>query len=43
MMELLEHIGWSVSQTYGTSDAQMSDLKPMEFDSTVMWLVARAK
>ena len=43
MMELLEHTGWSVAQTYGTSDAQMSDLKPMEFDSTVMWLVARAK
>ena len=43
MMELLEHTGWSVVQTYGTSDAQMSDLKPMEFDSTVMCLVARAK
>jgi hypothetical protein len=43
MMELLEHTGWSVAQTYGTSDAHMSDLKPMEFDSTVMWLVARAK
>ena len=43
MMELLEHTGWSVAQTYGTSAAQMSDVKPMEFDSTVMWLVARAK
>ena len=43
MMELLEHTGWSVVQTYGTSDAQMSDLKPMEFDSTVMCLGARAK
>ena len=43
MMELLEHTGWSVAQTYGTSDAQMSDLKPMEFDSTIMCLVARTK
>jgi len=43
IMELLEQTGWSVVQGYGASDADMSDLKPMEFDSRVMWLVARAR
>jgi SAM-dependent methyltransferase len=43
LMELLEQTGWSVVQSFGASDDQMSDLKPMEFDSRVMWLVARAR
>ncbi len=43
LMEVLEQTGWNVVQAYGASDSQMSDLNPMEFDSHVMWLVARAR
>jgi hypothetical protein len=43
LMELLEQTGWGVVQSFGASDDQMSDLKPMGFDSRAMWLVARAR
>ncbi|MCH7801145.1 MAG: class I SAM-dependent methyltransferase [Chloroflexi bacterium] len=43
MVELLEQTGWNDVQGYGASDAYMSDLKPMQSDSKVMWLVARAR
>jgi SAM-dependent methyltransferase len=43
LMELLEQTGWTVVQSFGASDDQMSNLKPMGFDSRVMWLVARAR
>ena len=43
LYEVLEETGWSVVKGYGASDAHLSELHPMKFDSKVMWLVARAR